>query len=196
MSVFAPGKVVVTGNVAIISTDVEAAQRALLDVPHRFYVLPGTLNVDGEVEDFTENERHFTVAGAPTLGISEGDAPFIRLNGTTDYFTIPQTAWNSLTGAFTFFLAYRKVASFGTAVLAGSNGGSGARRWYVTMNATAANPTFNLSGDGTSNVAAAITGTALDTWYVLAARYIPSTEVKLWLTGFAATATYGLKDAT
>lgn len=120
--------------------------------------------------------RNLILDGALSQG-QKNFVPYLNFNGTTNGSHVRAREYRGLNG-FTF------GGWFQTGAAAGTLGSV----WYAAANQTwrlyftGTKPTFGVSGTGANEILAQHPVTvALNTWYFIAGRYNPSTEVALWV---------------
>lgn len=148
--------------------------------------------------DISGQGNHLTANNVPLFGY-DGLAPYVEFDGINQYLSRPDGGaanWADVTGTEAYIAAgqggltlggwFRLNALTGTAQeLIGKIAGGGVLRSYnILVQNTTLLQFVVTSGAANSivNGTAGTTGTMdVGTWWFVAARYIPSTEIKIWL---------------
>lgn len=128
------------------------------------------------------------LAGTPDQG-RFGVAPYVGFNGSTNYASRPSGSLKGLSGftAGGWFQATSNDTLMG--VWQTSN-----QVWRLHINTLA--PTFYVSGSGADNYQVAHPANIdAATWYFIAGRYTPSTEIAIWVNGTKTTYGTGIPAA-
>lgn len=121
-----------------------------------------------------------------------GFAPLCLYNGSTQYHSIADNSAHDIIGNEAYISGTKQGLTIGMWVQADSLGATsimfakgtttGNARAYGLSKLNTDNFRFFVSDNGTNTFTATDTGTfAVDTWYFVAGRFDPSTEVKLWV---------------
>lgn len=120
--------------------------------------------------------RNLVLEGALSVG-QQGLTPYVNFNGTTNYAHLLANEYKGLAG-FTVGGWFQSAAAAGTFMstwLAAAN-----QTWRLYITGT--KPTLGVSGTGANELTAQNANTiSLNTWYFIAGRYNPSTELALWV---------------
>jgi len=145
---------------------------------------------EATVQDFSPMGRHLTINGNPTYityqasGLPE--VPALDFDGMGDYLSIADAAWNSITGAVTLLGWFRPDDATPAALgsIAGHHVVTGNQRSFRLANLTAGTLEATASVDGTAFITQASAASMSDgVWHHCAFRYIPSTELSVFLNG-------------
>lgn len=160
----------------------------------------GTTANSGFLRDMSGSEMHLT----PGVGaVEQADTTGLRrwnpYNGSSQYFSATDTAFNSILGnegtihsTIRGLTVMAWVRPSGTPAaseaIASKWNSTGNQRSWLLFRTTGLNGLFQVSGDGTAFVQVGSTNDFISgEWRFIAARYIPSTQIRIW-EGF----TYGL----
>jgi hypothetical protein len=127
--------------------------------------------------------RQLTIVGAPRFGCTPLGVPFMIMNGTTDFLTGADASWNSVTGPLTVLsiAAMNALGDFGiVGKLPGGNQNS-----FILFNSGTTTTRLRVTPDGTTTSQIDVSKTSSaqappGQFGMTVARYIPSTEMKLW----------------
>lgn len=147
----------------------------------------------GDLYDASGQGRILTEHGNPVIGLYNGVAPYYEYDGTGDYHERADESSLDITGTETYIdgsiQGLTLLGWFWFDEWPGSSRGimgkwntSGNDRSYGLHLETAPAIQAAVSSDGTAETTVDSTITlALDTWYFLAMRFTPSTELALWV---------------
>lgn len=146
----------------------------------------------GDVFDFSEQDRVLTYNGNPTFNV-DGLAPYIELDGVGDYLSRGDEAGLDILGTESFVHADIQGLTFGgwywfddalgnLETLISKWGGAGQFAYRLVRLAANGFIRLNVSTDGAALVNATSTiAPAIDTWFFAVGRFIPSTELAVFL---------------
>lgn len=135
-------------------------------------------DLSGQARTLTDN------GGIVTLAAANSIFPYGDFNsGSSQYYSRADEAGLSITGALTiggwFYFETIPASSMGCI---SKNEPTGNQRAYTLFRHSNNFARFQVSSNGTATVAVDSVATfAQDTWYFLAGRYTPSTEVAVWV---------------
>lgn len=139
--------------------------------------------------------------GNPTFGYS-GLAPCINLDGTGDFLSRADEADLDIIGNEAYIASkgltvggwFSATALAAVSMLISKNTDAGNQRsWYIFVNTPSNLPTWRISTTGAAVVTLAhTTAMSLATWYFIAARFTPSTEMAIWVNGTKVTGVAGI----
>ncbi len=144
----------------------------------------------GTVVDHSGMARHLTINGNPTFAVHQEtglpEVPYIDLDGTGDYLSIADAAWHSITGALTLMGWYKPddATPASAGFVAAKLLAAGNQRAYALIHNTDGTLLARVSSNGTATTDVTTTAVMADaTWHHCALRYIPSTELSVFLNG-------------
>lgn len=133
---------------------------------------------------------HLTRNGAPVISY-DNVAPFVNLDGASDYFSHADASAFDILGTESHVESGDRGLTMGAWVRYGSLSGTQAimAKWaspvsYLLDKNASNYPRFGISSNGSSFTLlthAPSTALAIDTWYFIVARLIPSSEMKVFL---------------
>jgi len=147
-----------------------------------------SVDENGAVYDISEQGRVLTNNNAATFG-TWGLCPYVEFNGTTQYLhRNDEPGLEPGQGPLTVWCWARfddSAPANAEVVMAKWDETSGNQReWRLLRrsNANGRNARFQISTDGTAIVTVTSAGALVeDTWYFLAARFYPTTEINVWV---------------
>lgn len=180
--------------VSLLTSDLQARNEpnfAIANAVSTFLMLPelrgfwpfSSINENGAALDLSGQARTLTNNGAAPRATA-GLVPYVSFNGTTQWYSRADEAGLDITGALTIgqWIYFNNAA--GASIEWGINktGASGNFGYGVRRLATSGLPDFYISSTG-SNFPSAVGTDALaaGTWYFLAGRFSPSTEIALFV---------------
>lgn len=142
-----------------------------------------SVNESGNVLDISGQARTLTNNNAAARAVHRDLIPYVSFNGTTQYLSRADEAGLDITGALTIgqWIYFNNAA--GASIEWGINktGASGNFGYGVRRLATTGLPDFYISSTGSNYPGAAGTDAlAAGTWYFLAGRFTPSTEIAVF----------------
>jgi hypothetical protein len=161
-----------------------------------------TISSTSAIYDQSGLNKILTRSGTPTLDIDNW-IPFMSFNGTTDYLSRADEADLDIGGNESYINANINGLTMGgwfrqttdpsaQRVIIGKGFNAPSKAYRIYSSNTLA-PTFEISTDGTNIVTIASSTTiSLDEWYFIVGRFIPSTEIKIWVNAQKDTSVAGI----
>lgn len=156
----------------------------------------GTTAARFGLRDESTSGLHLTGSASPALHEAESTSlrTWMLYNGRSNYHYVADAAYNSILGTstalasairgFTFMAWVRPSSAIGTSETIGAKWltTGNQRSWRLRRNSTGP-LLFSITSDGTTGTLAEVTGSnnlLQNTWHFIAARFTPSTELRIW----------------
>lgn len=154
----------------------------------RFLGLPGlrgfwpmsSVDNAGAVYDLSGQGRTLTNTGTATFAATTPGLPYGVFNGSTQYLSRADEAGLDITGALTFGGWFYSADLSSTRGLIGKWGTAGASGGYLLYQSSGGVAAIIEDGSGNTYQRGGET-VLVNTWYFIAGRYTPSTELALWV---------------
>jgi hypothetical protein len=159
----------------------------------------------GVAYDLSGQGRTLTAVGPPEYNY-HNLAPYVDFDGANDYLSRADEAGLDITGLETVVAAGARGLTIGGWFWTDTLAYGGTTRGFIGKYLTAGNqrsymlafddvlnsPRFIVSVDGTATVSVLGMTMATNAWYCIIGRFIPSTELKIWVNGETATNAVGI----
>jgi len=152
----------------------------------------------GNAFDQSGNGRTLTYNGNPTYNYA-GLVPYIDLDGTGDYLSRATEAGLDILGTESYIAnpgltmgGWFQITSLpGSTFPAfmGKVSGASQRSYWLPYNSTTGEVLFVITNDGSTSVQVSGGNLSVGTWYFIAGRFEPSTELAIWINGTQSTNT-------
>lgn len=138
--------------------------------------------------DISDSELHLTAVSGGSVG-SVGLAPYLDFNGSSDYFShVDASAFdiignesNIITNGLTMGMWINFSGGMGSSQFIGYKWAA-SNQSYLLYKPSIDSISFAVSNNGTATTIVHSDDAALvDTWYFVCGRYIPSTEIKVYI---------------
>lgn len=171
---------------------------AFADAVAMLQALPGirgiwpssAVGASGQMQDISGNGLHLTNNNVTRFGSVDNLAPFTVYNGTNQYFNRASEAAFQITGTEAYILNpgltmggwfyFNETASAPEAMVYKVNNTD---RNYYMQRRTAGNIQFAVYNSNLATTVNSLDVLDEDTWYFVAGRFDPSTELKVWVNG-------------
>lgn len=166
-----------------------------------FWPLSSVQRSSGGAYDLSGQARALTYNGNPVYNVHNSTTPYIDLDGTGDYLSRADETDLDIAGTETIYASGLRGLTFGgwfwtdsvsaNSTLLAKWNPTGNQRGYILNVLTTFTLEFGISVDGTASVtASSVVGSHTNSsWWFIACRFTPSTEMKIYYNQYTATNT-------